>query len=482
MSDHPFFYNPLFDTVIQRKNYNNLCHYKNQKDNAEADSLFITYYTGILRWQLLVVGRVILTDSMWYDSIYLRKMLEADSASKANPSRHATFEALISFIKHNTALGQTPIEVRARPNHVGMFFTEFYFSSVTDYNLRNIFLEMGALLSPAPDMANLTTALQTYRRWLKDTYTLNSSEPESGKEQNNSDKRMRITAEEEKGIHTILEDTETLGNTLQEISDFSYETGNWPKLGSPNPISEAFARLRSYFEDRYPKHMIANNIYLSQIWEELKKDMPHRSTIEDALEGMKGAWGAPIIKEFYDFFEDKYTRAISDAQQLHYIDCRNVFESALFPENKKETPGRPKPMVCSVMEFLGNMTWDTFQGLYDASLKQRSAKIAKALKPSERKYVLLDEVVGGAEIDNRSLYDIIFGNHVTFLCLDNTARVCVPREFREKIDCGSTELDYQDCVLFSNSGTPYILSYFSTDFDTAAAETLLCPLKNPNVS
>ena len=75
MNSSAFVFNPLFDTVIQRNNYNYLRYHNRELDDKTIDKLFVRCYTGILRWQMLTVGSVVLTDAMWYDSIFFRKLV-----------------------------------------------------------------------------------------------------------------------------------------------------------------------------------------------------------------------------------------------------------------------------------------------------------------------------------------------------------------------------------------------------------------------
>lgn len=454
------FYNALFDTVIQRKNYNNLLYYYSvdRKKNPEevrqkTDLMFVTYYTGILRWQMLVTGKVILTDSMWYDSLYFKKLMHRGGKEADDCQDDLTFRSLIDFVRKCKECGCIPLEVRVREKHIQMFFKEFYFSSIDDTLLRNALLEEGDSFE-RPDNDKIEDDLVAYKEELK---KLNSSK---GVPQENVD--------------SFFNDIQTLGEGLKEISEIEYSKGNWPSLGGENPISEAFQELRNSFETRYEIQLGENIKYFEIIREELEKENPRRSVIEDTLEKMKVEWWAPIIKDFFDFFEEKYNRAISEAQQLSYLENRKIFENALFPESRESCSEDSEPVICSAMRFLGKMTWDNFRRMYVQALKNREDKISAALRKPD--YVLLEAESGGMEIDGCSLYDIIFSDKVIFFSLENRKRIFIPEMFRDKIECKAGSLEYDRCFLFSNKENPSVASYFTDQFDVDAAKALLCPV------
>ena len=454
------FYNALFDTVIQRKNYNNLLYYNtnDHKKNPEearqkTDLMFVTYYTGILRWQMLVTGKVILTDSMWYDSLYFKKLLHREKKKTNGCRDDLTFHGMIDFVRKCKECGCTPLEVRVREKHIQMFFKEFYFSSIDDILLRNALLKEGDSFK-YPDNDKIKDDLDAYQNELK---KLNSSK---GIPQENVD--------------SFFNYIQTLGESLKEISEIEYSKGNWPSLGGKNPISEAFQELKDSFETRYEIQLGENIKYFEIIRKELKKDKPRRSAIEDTLEKMKVEWWAPIIKDFFDFFEEKYNRAISEAQQLLYLENRKIFENALFPEERKSGPEDFEPVICSAMRFLGEMSWDNFRRMYVQALKNREDKISAALRKPD--YVLLEAESGGMEVNGRSLYDIIFGDKVIFFSLENRQRLFIPERFRGKIECEEGALEYDRCFLFSNKENPTVASYFTDQFDVDAVKTLLCPV------
>ena len=198
------FYNALFDTVIQRKNYNNLLYYYSvdRKKNPEevrqkTDLMFVTYYTGILRWQMLVTGKVILTDSMWYDSLYFKKLMHRGGKEADDCQDDLTFRSLIDFVRKCKECGCTPLEVRVREKHIQMFFKEFYFSSIDDTLLCNALLEEGDSFE-RPDNDKIEDDLVAYKEELK---KLNSSK---GVPQENVD--------------SFFNDIQTLGEGLKEIS------------------------------------------------------------------------------------------------------------------------------------------------------------------------------------------------------------------------------------------------------------------------
>ncbi len=454
------FYNALFDTVIQRKNYNNLLYYNtnDHKKNPEearqkTDLMFVTYYTGILRWQMLVTGKVILTDSMWYDSLYFKKLMHREGKKTDGCQDDLTFPGLIDFVRKCKECGYTPLEVRVRKKHIQMFFKEFYFSSIDDPFLRNALLKKGNRFK-CPDNKKMEKDLTAYKKALKKI------------------KSSKGVAKE--NVASFFNDIQTLGEGLKEISEIEYSEGNWPSLGGKNPISEAFQELRNSFETQYEIQLGENIEYFEIIREELKKDKPRRSVIEDTLEKMKVEWWAPIIKDFFDFFEEKYNRAISEAQQLSYLENRKIFENALFPESRESSPKDFEPVICSAMRFLGEMTWDNFRRMYVQALKNREDKILAALRKPD--YVLLEAESGGMEIDGRSLYDIIFGDKVIFFSLENRQRLFIPERFRDKIKCEEGSLEYDRCFLFSNKENPSVASYFTDQFDVDAAKALLCPV------
>ena len=199
------FYNALFDTVIQRKNYNNLLYYNtnDHKKNPEearqkTDLMFVTYYTGILRWQMLVTGKVILTDSMWYDSLYFKKLMHREGKKTDGCQDDLTFPGLIDFVRKCKECGYTPLEVRVRKKHIQMFFKEFYFSSIDDPFLRNALLKKGNRFK-CPDNKKMEKDLTAYKKALKKI------------------KSSKGVAKE--NVASFFNDIQTLGEGLKEISE-----------------------------------------------------------------------------------------------------------------------------------------------------------------------------------------------------------------------------------------------------------------------
>ena len=488
MKDSVLVLNPLFDTVVQRNNYNYLRYYNKELDEQEVDELFIIYYTGILRWQMLVTGSVVLTDSMWYDSIFFRKLIEADEQYAAENRGTNSFEALCRFIKYNSQQKKAgrkayPLKVRVRSQHISkMFFKEFYFSSISDYQLRGDLLEAGKKISEIieagidseenPQRHTMDADMDRYKELLQ-CVCRNTSE-KSG---------MTGIADNENGqwlrIEPLYEYVKYLSDTLSQVCNgLSYKDGNWPKNThwDEDPFRRAFSKVKAAFEKRYC-HVDENgvhapqNVHLKTIWEELKSEKPKRSVIEDNLERIKGEWRESVIKEFYDAFEEEYNRAIAESQQLEYLDCREFFEKELFLKKRDK-----ESVMCSAMEFLSSMSWEEFQNLYDASLPGREDKIRKAQK-DPGKFVLLGEEAGGTMIQGESLYDRIFNERVYFMKLSGFDRMFRPQKFGKHIECEGGKLAYKDCALFSNrtDPAPNIKSYFHENFDADAAKTLLCP-------
>lgn len=486
MKDSISVLNPLFDTVIQRNNYNYLHYHNRELDEQSIDELFIIYYTGILRWQMLVVGSVVLTDSMWYDSIFFKKLIGSGEHSSAEDKRTNSFEALCYFLKYNSQEKKTgrkayPLKIRIRPQHISkMFFKEFYFSSILDYQLRGDLLEAGRKIPEIiesgknpeenPQRYTLDTDMDRYKKLLQCACENNSEKNEIPKSIGNENRQWAR-------VETLFEYVKYLGNALSQVcSDLPYNDGNWPKniQWNEDPFRRAFSKVKATFEKKYcyidEKGVHApQNEHLKTIWEELKSEKPKRSVIEDNLEKIKGEWREPVIKEFYDVFEEEYNRAIAVTQQLEYLDCREVFERELFLKKTNKDS-----VMCSVMQFLGGMSWEEFQKLYDASLPGRRSKVRKA-QEEPGKFVLLGEEAGGTMIQGESLYDRIFIGRVSFMKLNGFDRMFSPQKFGKQIECKGGKLAYKDCALFSNRTDPNIKSYFHENFDADAAKTLLCP-------
>lgn len=503
MNSSAFVFNPLFDTVIQRNNYNYLRYHNRELDDKTIDKLFVRCYTGILRWQMLTVGSVVLTDAMWYDSIFFRKLVEADNAESFEEAGKSSFKALCRFVEYNVQKSDnrqkiSPLMVRVRPRHISnMFFKAFYFSSVSDYQLRDVLLKAGKKIAGITESEkalekgakedSIDQAMCVYKKLLK--YACKNSAGENDKifSENSLDDGVACDLFENEGkdsdqwieIKKFYEYIKYLGKSLFQIDrNLSYIKGNWPKGVNltKDPLKEAFSKVKEDFEKRYcfkDKNGIhaPQNKNLKKIWEELNSDKPRRSKIESNLEEIKNDWREPVIKEFYDVFEEEYNRAIAEMQQLEYLDCRQILERELFLKKYDKSS-----VACSAIEFLGSMSWEEFQKLYNAAIPGRYDEVWKAQNESET-YVLLGKEAGGIEIQGESLYDRIFGGRVSFMKLNGIDRMFIPEKFRKQIVCRGGNLDYNDCVLFSNrkDAIPIIKSYFHDNFDSDAAKALLCP-------
>lgn len=425
MPNHAGWYNPIYDTVQQRRNYSRLLQITEKGE--DIDEMFVNLYNGFFRWDLLVLGKVYWTDAQWYDSLFLHKMKDGSQ------------KKFFDLLKDGKELHKDRLlEIRIRENHIKKMFTEdFFFSSAQNESILNAWKKFRS----------------EWKGNSKEIFVKFAEHCSGNNEANRFAQRLQKLMDE------LVKENGAVYNSEVDICK-----GNWPK-----PEINYFDGMWKCLEEKVER-LSEGDKDAEEIQLELKGNWPRRSVIEYYVQRLERNLGR-VFSDFDKVLIRDYTENIAKSQQLAYVKSYTHVEESAFSKNNAAR---------EIFLLLASLELDAFKSiLYDGGLVERRKKWLNTHSEEERSKFycdLLSYISTKIRKDSGSpnLYEIAFfsDNHtmVVFSRIQGVSRLYIPVKFKENgMTCNTflhdggenleENLEYEKCKIFCNSDYADVYAY-----------------------
>ena len=429
---------------------------------TDIETGFLKYRTSI-RFEMLLAGSIVITDSQWYDGVIFSYMTEKGNGE---------FEAFMNFISDGFEKNSVPLVIRRRKNYMDMFKKPFLFSSIMNIKLQRFILNI----------------------W-------NGYECEEDKKQAQEEKCHDLCSFLD-FIEQELKDSHDDSSILDEF--YRFRTGiekldaiderlfiPWgEKAYIPEEMNAIKPQLLELIE-KY-KNSIFSSSYdiINTIEKALDASFPNRSKIKDSIKALADNLGNTELEEkFMHKFDNSYNYAIAKQHDCRYYDLYDAISNTKYDKNKEESLFLDTQYLPQeVLHYLGELTWPEFGELYydDELISKR----IKWLDDFDRQDV---------EITKKSFYDYLdcimkkikglntwIINDSVFYRTKGTKRFVnvIINELGKMIGGASSDyiIDSDEICLFfgssfNDSEKDKIVRYASTDDETKLFDTVFAPIE-----
>lgn len=308
---------------------------------THGESGIKSYITSI-RFELLLAGKVILTDSQWYDGLYF-----VDMALKSKTDK--TFEDFLNFVRIGIEHGNSPVEVKRRTNIEHIFNKAFIYSSICDAELAS-FLEEEFGNNPI-DRTRYSTLEEFFVCAEKVVITKRSDLLDS----------FLIFKEGVLILHTSEPRIFVDWNKYADFcTEFGKVCGNLIEMLNNNITVSMLGKSQ--------KEAIA------EIENQLRAVMPNRSIVTEKLDVLEKLMrdSGEFKKKFLHIFDNTYNYAIAKQHDCKYYDLYDAISNVKYhTENGKSVTVDEQKFHQKIVEYLGLMSWTQFGELfYDEEIVQ----------------------------------------------------------------------------------------------------------------
>ena len=290
-------------------------------------------YRTSLRFEMLLGGMVVITDSQWYDGLFFSKM-----ATENDGKELKEFIEFALYGLNNGGSDLVPFTIRRRDEYVyRMFGKAFLFSSVSNAEVRTYIQNIWE--GCTEEIKPICATIESYLNYVD--FKIKAS-------------RFEHSAEEKfesfkKGLAAL--------DKVDERLFISWNKSNYMQscIGEvKTKLIELLDSLSlSYFSDE-----------IKIIKYQLEQPYPNRSIIKYNIDRIRNNGDVgDVCNRFMHIFEDKYNNAIALQHECRYYDLYDAVSASEGDENtciKVDTMKFPAP----ILDYLGAMTWEEFGRIY----------------------------------------------------------------------------------------------------------------------
>ncbi len=292
-------------------------------------------YITSIRFEMLLAGKIVITDAQWYDGMFFWDMAV---------NRWDEFEEFKAFINEGVLKNAAPLEIRRRKNICIFFMKELWSSVISEPKLRAFVYDLFVKFPPKVEYDDFIKMLK-YMENIVDT---------------NAPKLSKAFSTYKMGV-----------KKLHEINIPIFKP--WGKPFIPEFMKKIQPELLEMLKKIKRNKAIFNEVKYSValIEDEILKEFPKRSIIVSELKTISDCVGNYDFENtFMHIFDHNYNLAIARQHGCKYYDLCDALSGTKFDKNTMESDFVDEQEFHSdIVEYLSSMTWSEFgEVFYDAQV------------------------------------------------------------------------------------------------------------------
>lgn len=392
-------YSGKYDSVKQRKVIQNSLMDEKSTSLTYEQKIQRAYwrYSASLRLEMLLCGKVVITDAEWYDGAYFAHL----------SSQKEEWNNFLKFLDSEKKQ-KTFFEVKRRQNYVGMFGKPFTFSSILDNpNLENSFSFAVKRFGQYCESHEIKfTEIDGYLSALERYILSNCS---------NHLTKLGELSERLKRLETVPAPTFSGWKNMNALPEtFDFVNG---RLSARQQLLQSLENWAEGFGGEQKEGLEHNKKQLKQA---LSMNFPNRSVVLECVnssEKLAGVEGEKThFRRFMKAFDYNYNLGLARQHDCTCIDIVDRDEDILTDIENKKIDMKFMEWPDLILQGLGACSWEDFQeiifgsAIYDLRNKWLSSylSLSKAEKSGEKAerdfYNLCNEIVNRFEQIKRQVY------------------------------------------------------------------------------